>query len=58
MIRLDIDMIHLTAWEQGSFVAPADAKQCTNVPHQTFASFLHAAFAFTFCSHSGVNPAL
>ncbi len=30
--------------------------QCTNVPHQTFASFSHAAFAF--CSRSGVNLAL
>ncbi len=45
-----------TAWEQGLFAASVNAEQCTNVPHQMFASFSHAAFMF--CSHSGVNPAL
>ncbi len=45
-----------TPWEQGLFAASANAKQCMNVPHRTFASFSHAAFAF--CSHSEVNPAL
>ncbi len=39
-------MIHLTAWEQGLFAASANAKRCTNVPCQTFTSFLHAMFAF------------
>ncbi len=45
-----------TAWEQGLFTASANAEQCTNVPHQIFASFSQATFAF--CLHSGVNPAL
>ncbi len=45
-----------TAGEQGPFAASANAKPCTNISHQTLASFSHAAFAF--CSHSNVNPAL
>ncbi len=35
-----------TAWEQGLFAALANAEQCTNVPHQMFASFSQATFAF------------
>ncbi len=49
-------MIHLAACEHSIVAASEDAQQCTNVTHQMFALFSHAAF--TFCLRSGVNSAL
>ncbi len=56
-------MNHLTAREQGLFTASENAEQCTNVSHQTFASFSHATFVFRcktsmvcFLHIKGVEP--
>ncbi len=57
-LSTDVKKMLRIAWEQGLFAASTNAKQCTNLPIWTYASFSHAAFTFAFCLRSDVNPAL